>query len=208
MNYSSKIIAWKQLRKNFSFNLFNLPIRCYRYLCKHHLARLLHPLLLSKLLSRLAHNNQRSKLLYLYFLDVFSICLWKHSWRSRSRAFLSDESRGRREIYMYLAAPFDNSRIDRGAKISIKSSFMETIFFIFTFDRSDVPGENSSVRSKLPTLACWSGRKVGKVPSKPYSFALATSVPPRLLFKVNNSLPVEELNLIVVSKSLSVKVNI
>ena len=29
---------------------------------------------------------------------------------------------------MYLAAPFDDSRIDGGAKISIKSSFMEIIF--------------------------------------------------------------------------------
>ena len=39
-----------------------------------------------------------------------------------------------------------------GAKMSIKSSFC-------AFKRSDVPGKNSSVRSQLPTLTCWSGRK-------------------------------------------------
>ena len=47
-----------------------------------------------------------------------------------------------------------------GAKISTKSSFC-------AFNRSDVPGKNSSVRRKLPTLACLSGRKVGKLRSKP-----------------------------------------
>ena len=41
----------------------------------------------------------------------------------------SDESRGRRKIYMYLAAAFDDSRIDGGAKISIKSFFMKIVFF-------------------------------------------------------------------------------
>ena len=70
----------------------------------------------------------------------------------------SDESRGRQEIYMCLAAPFDDSRTYGDAKISIKSSFME--FFLCEFNRSDVPGKICSVRSKLPTLSCWSGRKV------------------------------------------------
>ena len=40
----------------------------------------------------------------------------------------SDESLGRREIYMCLAAPFDDSRIVRGTKILIKSSFMDIVF--------------------------------------------------------------------------------
>ena len=48
-----------------------------------------------------------------------------------------------------------------GAKMSIKSSFCAFI------KRGDVPGKNSSFRSQLATLACWSGRKVGKLPSKP-----------------------------------------
>ena len=47
-----------------------------------------------------------------------------------------------------------------GAKISTKS-------FLCAFNRSDVPGKNCSVRRKLPTLACLSGRKVGKLRSKP-----------------------------------------
>ena len=41
----------------------------------------------------------------------------------------SNESRGRLEIYMLcLAAPFDDSRIGGGTKVSIKSSFMEIVF--------------------------------------------------------------------------------
>ena len=47
-----------------------------------------------------------------------------------------------------------------GAKMSIKSSFC-------AYKRGDVPGKNYSVRSQLATLACWSGRKVGKLPHKP-----------------------------------------
>ena len=54
-----------------------------------------------------------------------------------------------------------------GAKIPIKSSFMEIDSVFCAFNKSGAPGKNSSVRSKLPTLACWSGRKVGKVRSKP-----------------------------------------
>ena len=66
------------------------------------------------------------------------------------------------ERFMCLAAPFDDSRIVRGTKISIKSSC--------AFNRSDVPSKNYILpfgSSKLPTLACWSGKKVGKVQSKP-----------------------------------------
>ena len=38
------------------------------------------------------------------------------------------ESRGRLEIYMCLAAPFDDSQIVESTKVSIKSSFMEIVF--------------------------------------------------------------------------------
>ena len=40
----------------------------------------------------------------------------------------SDESQGRQESFRCLAAPFDDLRIDGGAKISIKSTFMEIVF--------------------------------------------------------------------------------
>ena len=40
----------------------------------------------------------------------------------------SDECGGRGEIYMCLAAVFGDSRINGGAKISIKSSFTEILF--------------------------------------------------------------------------------
>ena len=53
------------------------------------------------------------------------------------------------------------------AKIPIKSSFMEIDSVFCAFNKSYAPGKNSSVRSKLPTLACWFERKVGKVRSKP-----------------------------------------
>ena len=72
----------------------------------------------------------------------------------------SDEFRGRREIV------FGCSRW-QGAKIPIKSSFMEIDSVFCAFKKSGAPGKNSSVRSKLPTLACWSGRKVEEVRSKP-----------------------------------------
>ena len=53
-----------------------------------------------------------------------------------------------------------------GAKISIKSSFMEIDSVFCAFNKSDAPGKNSSIRSKLPALVCWSGRKMVKVRSK------------------------------------------
>ena len=74
----------------------------------------------------------------------------------------SDESRGRREIYrcLQLGALFVDSRINGGAKISIKYSFMEDYSF-FSVHSAEVmcPGKHSSVRSKLPTLVWWSRRK-------------------------------------------------
>ena len=69
----------------------------------------------------------------------------------------SGESRGRREIYMCLAAPFRCEDVD------------QILLLCIYFKRGDVPGKNSSVRSQLATLACWSGGKVGKLPSKPHA---------------------------------------
>ena len=66
------------------------------------------------------------------------------------------------ERFMCLATPFIASRIDGGAKISIKSSFMEIIFIICTFDRSDVPGENTSFRSKTADSSLLVWEKSGK----------------------------------------------
>ena len=53
----------------------------------------------------------------------------------------TDESLGRCEIYMCLAALFDDSRIVGGTKISIKSSFWRW-FFLCAFNRSDVLSKN------------------------------------------------------------------
>ena len=59
----------------------------------------------------------------------------------------SDECRGRGQIYMCLAAVFGDSRINGGAKISIKSSFIEIVFFIRAFSSSEVSGKHTSSRS-------------------------------------------------------------
>ena len=55
----------------------------------------------------------------------------------------SDDSRGRQEIFMYLAALLcEQFLLIRewvgGAKISIKSYFMESIFFLSAFSSSEV----------------------------------------------------------------------
>ena len=43
-----------------------------------------------------------------------------------------------------------------GAKISIKSYFMRSFQFLSLFSISEVLGKITSIRSKLPTAACWS----------------------------------------------------
>ena len=45
-----------------------------------------------------------------------------------------------------------------GAKISIKSYFMEITFFL----SSELLDKNASIQSKLPTAACWSREITGK----------------------------------------------
>ena len=91
-----------------------------------------------------------------------------------------------------------------GAKISIKSFFMEIIFFLRAFSSSEVLGKHASM-SKLPSAACWS-REKREEGVKPTCFvSKATSVP-----QANHSQyssPVEALDLIVESKSLRVEVN-
>ena len=76
----------------------------------------------------------------------------RHEW-------FSNDSRGRREIFMCLAVllcgqfcRFANG----GAKISIKSFFMRSFFCLIVFRSSEVLGKITSIRSKLPTAACWS----------------------------------------------------
>ena len=78
-----------------------------------------------------------------------------------------DDSRGRQEIIMCLAVllcerfcRFANG----GAKVSIKSYFMRSFFCLSVFRSSQVLGKITSIRSKLPTAACWSsGRKERKL---------------------------------------------
>ena len=45
---------------------------------------------------------------------------------------------------------------NEGAKISIKSYFMRSFFFLSVFSSSQVLAKITSVRSKLLTAACWS----------------------------------------------------
>ena len=62
---------------------------------------------------------------------------------------------------MCLAALYVDSRKNGGAKLSIKSSFMGTVFFLVgcSVHSAEMPGKNTCVRSKLPTVACWSREK-------------------------------------------------
>ena len=83
------------------------------------------------------------------------------------REWFSDDSRGRQEIIMCLAVllceqfcRFSNG----GAKVSIKSYFMRSFFCLSVFSSREVLGKITSIRSKLPTAACWSsGRKERKL---------------------------------------------
>jgi len=52
-------------------------------------------------------------------------------------------------------------RMERNAKISIKSFFMEIIFFLVHSVAVKL-GKNASIRSKLPTAACRSREKRGR----------------------------------------------
>ena len=48
---------------------------------------------------------------------------------------------------------------NEGAKISIKSYFTGSFFFLSVFSSSQVLAKITSIQSKLPTGACWSREK-------------------------------------------------
>jgi len=76
-----------------------------------------------------------------------------------------------------------------------KSEKKVIIFFLRTFSSSEVFGKNVSIRSKLPTAACWSREKREEGVKPP---------------QANHSQyfsPVEAFNLIAESKSLPIEVN-
>ena len=51
---------------------------------------------------------------------------------------------------------------NEGAKISIKSYFMTSYFFLGVFSSSEVLAKITSIQSKLRTAACWSQGKQEK----------------------------------------------
>ena len=75
-----------------------------------------------------------------------------HEW-------FSDDTRGRQEIFMCLAAQLCEQFCrfaNEGAKISIKSYFMRSFFFLSVFGSSQVLAKITSIRSKLLSAAWWS----------------------------------------------------
>ena len=110
------------------------------------------------------NRSMRSRLFSYY--QGYSLLCDDITQNARGRERFSYKSRGRRGI-VYGCSIWRFANRWPGAKTSIKSSFMEIDSVFCALNRSDAPGKNSSVRSKLPTLACRSGRKVGKVRSKP-----------------------------------------
>ena len=120
-----------------------------------------------------------------------------HEW-------FSDDCRGRQEIFMCLAAllfeqlcQFANG----SAKISIKSYFMRSFFFLSVFSSSEVLDKITSIRSKVSTTAWWSTCFIHFE-----SDFVETSVPqtPQTNHSQNSS-PVKSFNLIVESKSQPVE---
>ena len=57
----------------------------------------------------------------------------------------SNESQERREIYICVTALFADSRINGGAEMLIKSSFMDIVYFLCAFSSSEVLGKNTSM---------------------------------------------------------------
>ena len=81
----------------------------------------------------------------------------------KGHEWFSGDSRGRQEKFMCLAALLCKQFCrfaNEGAKISIKSYFMRSIFFsLSVFSSSEVLAKITSIRSKLPTASCWSREK-------------------------------------------------
>ena len=90
---------------------------------------------------------------------------------------------------------------NEGAKISIKSYFMRSFFFLSVF--SEVLAQITSIGSKLPTAACWSRAKKRDETAKPTCFMSKATLVPQTpqTNRSQCSSPVEALNLIVESKS-------
>ena len=122
-----------------------------------------------------------------------------HEW-------FSDYSRGRQEIFMCLAVLLCEQFwwfANGGAKISIESFFVR-LFCLSVFSSSEVLGKITSIRSKLPTAACWSREeKGGNCEADLLKLALCWK---RLRYHrhhrqvIHSILPVEVLNLIIDSK--------
>ena len=80
-----------------------------------------------------------------------------------------------------------------GAKISIKYVLLHgDHFFLSAFSSSEVLGKNASIRSKLPTAACWSRKKREKGVKPTCFMSKATSVPQANYSQYSS--PVEALN--------------
>ena len=93
-------------------------------------------------------------------MDV-SNYLWKYLYMLEGNEWFSDYSRGRQEIFMCLAVLLCEQfcRFANGvAEISIKAYFMRSVICL-VFSSSEVFGKIASIRSKLPTAACWSGEE-------------------------------------------------
>lgn len=120
----------------------------------------------------------------------------------------SDDSRGRQDIFLCLAAllceqflPIRKQEVPRYRS----SPTSWRLLFLSVFSSGEVVGKNAFIRSKLPTAACWSREKREEVLKPTCFMSKATSVP-----QANYSLyssPVEALNLIFESNSLPVEVN-
>ena len=88
-----------------------------------------------------------------------SNCLWKFSWRSRMVS--SDDSRGRRDFYVFgcsilgAVLPIREWRCQDVDQVLLH----EIIFFLSVFSSSEVLAKIISTRSELPTAACWSREK-------------------------------------------------
>ena len=127
-----------------------------------------------------------------------------HEW-------FSDDSRGKQEIFMCLAAQLCQQFYrfaNEGAKISIKSYFMRSFFFLSVFGSSQVLAKITSIRSKQLTAACWCREeKRGNCEANCF-VSKATSVPQTPQTNRSQcSSPVEALSLIVESKSRPVELD-
>ena len=107
----------------------------------------------------------------------------------------SDDSRGRQGIFMCLAALL--------CEQFSRALLHEIFFFLSVFSSSEVLGKITSIRSKLPTAACWSQEE--KRGNCEANLLYVESDSPETNHSQKSS-PVEALNLIVKSKSQPVEI--